>query len=54
MQRLLALALGVFAIWTGSPAAAAERPSADQTRQIAEEAFIYGLPLVMNYAVFYE
>jgi hypothetical protein len=25
-----------------------------ETRQIAEEAFVYGLPLVMNYAVFYE
>ena len=52
MQRLLALALGLFAICT--PSAAAERPSADSTRQIAEEAFIYGFPLVMNYAVFYE
>ena len=26
-------------------------PSIDQTRKIAEEGFIYGLPLVMNYAV---
>jgi hypothetical protein len=26
----------------------------DETRQIAEEAFIYGFPMVMNYAVFYD
>lgn len=26
----------------------------DESKQIAEEAFIYGLPLVMNYAVFYQ
>jgi hypothetical protein len=25
-----------------------------ETRRIAEEAFVYGLPMVMNYAVFYE
>jgi hypothetical protein len=29
-------------------------PSIAETRAIAEEAFIYGLPLVMNYAVMYE
>lgn len=29
-------------------------PDIAQTRAIAEEAFIYGLPLVMNYAVMYE
>jgi hypothetical protein len=29
-------------------------PSIDETKAIAEEAFIYGLPLVMNYAVMYE
>jgi len=30
------------------------RPSAAETRAIAEEGFIYGLPIVMNYAVMYE
>jgi hypothetical protein len=32
----------------------ADRPSIAETKAIAEEAFIYGLPLVMNYAVMYE
>ena len=32
----------------------ATRPGIAQTRAIAEEGFIYGLPLVMNYAVMYE
>jgi hypothetical protein len=30
------------------------RPSIAETKAIAEEGFIYGLPLVMNYAVMYE
>jgi hypothetical protein len=31
-----------------------ERPSVAETKAIAEEGFIYGLPIVMNYAVMYE
>ncbi|RIK65921.1 MAG: cell envelope protein [Planctomycetota bacterium] len=31
-----------------------DRPSFSETRAIAEEGFIYGLPIVMNYAVMYE
>ena len=31
-----------------------EKPGFAETRAIAEEGFIYGLPLVMNYAVMYE
>jgi len=34
--------------------AAAEKLSTEQFKAIAEEGFIYGLPLVMNYAVMYE
>src|SRR5215831_11581756 len=30
------------------------RPSIAETKAIAEEGFIYGLPIVMNYAVMYE
>jgi hypothetical protein len=30
------------------------RPGIEQTQAIAEEAFVYGLPLVMNYAVMYD
>ncbi|MBL9147528.1 MAG: DUF1254 domain-containing protein [Phycisphaerae bacterium] len=33
---------------------AAERPSSDELRQLAEDAFIYGLPIVTNYGVMYE
>ena len=29
-------------------------PGIEETKAIAEEAFIYGLPIVMNYAVMYE
>ena len=31
-----------------------DKPSIAETKVIAEEAFIYGLPIVMNYAVMYE
>ncbi len=31
-----------------------DRPSFAETRAIAEEGFIYGLPIVMNYAVMYD
>jgi Protein of unknown function (DUF1254) len=30
------------------------RPSLEETRAIAEEGFVYGLPIVMNYAVRYD
>jgi hypothetical protein len=54
MHRLFALGIGLIAILTASTSLAAEKLSADETRQIAEEAFIYGFPMVMNYEVFYE
>jgi hypothetical protein len=31
-----------------------DRPSIEETKAIAEEGFIYGLPLVMNYAAMYD
>jgi len=34
--------------------AAVKVPGIEETRAIAEEGFIYGLPIVMNYAVMYE
>ena len=37
-----------------APCAAQEKLAKGEARQIAEEAFIYGFPMVMNYAVFYE
>ena len=30
-----------------------DRPTAEERKAIAEEGFIYGLPIVMNYAVQY-
>jgi hypothetical protein len=36
------------------PALAEEKLAKGEAEQIAEEAFVYGFPLVMNYAVFYE
>jgi hypothetical protein len=38
----------------GSKNGAGAAPSVEQTKSIAEEGFIYGLPIVMNYAVMYE
>jgi hypothetical protein len=35
-------------------AAGIAAPSIEETKTLAEEAFIYGMPLVMNYAVMYE
>src|SRR5262245_54616760 len=52
--RLALLALGVFTTLTTRPCLAEEKLSAGETKQIVEEAFIYGFPIVMNYAVFYE
>src|SRR3979490_246549 len=37
-----------------SQSAKAEWPSIIEAKNIAEEGFIYGLPIVMNYAVMYE
>ena len=37
-----------------SPLASSSDLTPANTRAIAEEGFVYGLPLVMNYAVMYE
>jgi hypothetical protein len=56
---LRSAALGVMTVATGRsvPAFAqanAERPGFLKAKDIAEAGFIYGLPIVMNYAVMYE
>jgi hypothetical protein len=43
-----------FAVLAAMPTSAQENADKVETKQIAEEAFIYGFPLVMNYAVFYD
>jgi hypothetical protein len=47
------VALGAAAL-SAEPALSQSSPSPAEVRKIAEEAFVYGLPLVMNYSVFYE
>jgi hypothetical protein len=54
MHRLFALGIGLLATLAAWPSVAEEKPATDETRKIAEEAFIYGFPLIMNYAVFHE
>jgi hypothetical protein len=55
---LAVLLAATFAISFARPASAADadrdRPSIAEAKAIAEEGFIYGLPIVMNYAVMYE
>jgi hypothetical protein len=54
LKRLLAGSLmGVALLLSSSPASAQSLTPAE-ARAIAEEGFIYGLPIVMNYAVMYE
>ncbi|MGH6803963.1 MAG: DUF1254 domain-containing protein [Methyloceanibacter sp.] len=43
-----------FTVLGAIPSLAQENSSKGETAQIAEEAFIYGFPMVMNYAVFYD
>ena len=52
--RLAALALGALTALGATPTLAEEKLRKGEAEQIAEEAFIYGFPLVMNYAVFHE
>jgi hypothetical protein len=60
MSRLhnrLLIVLGITALLvTGQarPALSQEKLAPGETSKIAEEAFIYGFPMVMNYAIFYE
>jgi hypothetical protein len=52
IRRLGALvALGLA---LGQPAGAQQQLATGELKEIAEEAIVYGLPLVMNYTVFYE
>ena len=52
-KHVLALTLGVLATTLSPAAKAAEWPGVVEAKDIAEEGFIYGLPIVMNYAVMY-
>jgi hypothetical protein len=54
--RLILLSLaGLFAATVAAkPALSQENLAPGEATRIAEEAFVYGFPMVMNYAVFYE
>ncbi len=49
-----ALAAAAVTAFLARPGAAADVGTTAQTQQIAEEAFVYGFPMVMNYGVVYE
>ncbi len=53
-MRLASLAMCTLATLAVGPSLAEEKVTPGEAHQIAEEAFIYGLPLVMNYTVFYK
>src|SRR5450432_1282838 len=46
--------LAACLFFIASDSAKAQWPDAREAKAIAEEGFIYGLPIVMNYAVMYE
>jgi hypothetical protein len=54
LTRPASIGLAGALLMLSSPAAKAEWPSLLEAKDIAEEGFIYGLPIVMNYAVMYE
>src|SRR6516225_7729834 len=54
VSATLALPLLASAQSTTGAMSQAEKPSIAEFKTIAEEGFIYGLPIVMNYAVMYE
>lgn len=49
---LLAVAAVVLSV--SSPANAQDWPNADEAKAIAQEGYLYGLPIVMNYSVMYD
>jgi hypothetical protein len=53
LLRLVAIAF-TLTMLGAIPSLAHTKLGKGEAKQIAEEAFIYGFPMVMNYAVFYE
>jgi len=52
-MRGIRTSLTLIAVTALASACSTDRPTADERKAIAEEGFIYGLPIVMNYAVQY-
>jgi len=53
LTKPVSIALAGALLLLSAPAAKAEWPGILEAKEIAEEGFIYGLPIVMNYAVMY-
>jgi hypothetical protein len=53
MRTAIAMALA-FTVLGAHPSFAQDTLTKGETEQIAEEAFIYGFPMIMNYSVFYD
>jgi hypothetical protein len=53
-QKLMALAGAFLALANAAACRARESVERNETAQIAEEAFVYGFPMVMGYGVMYE
>jgi hypothetical protein len=51
---LMTATIAALAFTSRPCAVQADMPAVEEVKAIAEEAFIYGLPIVMNYAVMYE
>src|SRR5262249_9450243 len=54
MRGTRTLAVVAFSLALGTTPGRTATLGQGETQQLAEEAFIYGFPMVMNYAVFYE
>jgi hypothetical protein len=54
LRIILSLVGLCAATLSAEPAMSQGNPISAEASEIAEEAFIYGFPMVMNYAVFYE
>src|SRR5438105_705759 len=52
--KLGATVFALVAVLGTMPSMAREKDEKSETQQIAEEAFIYGFPMVMGYGVMYE
>jgi hypothetical protein len=50
----VAMAIAILGVMPGGGGVAYAQAGKNQTEQIAGEAFVYGFPMVMNYAVFYK
>lgn len=53
-MNVMAMTLGALAVLAASPCSARENLRPSEIQAIAEEAFVYGFPMVMGYGILYE